>query len=247
MAFAALLGMVVNLLMLTGPIYMLQVYDRVLGSRSEETLVALSLLAGFLFAMMGLLDALRGRIMTRLGARLDRAAGGGVFARLLARGSGAAEALRGLDTVPRFLAAPVCLALFDLPWVPLFLGALWLFHPWLGGLALCGAVALILLSVGGHVWTRRRARGPPRHSLPPDGWPTRWPAAHRWCGRSAWAAPSGDGGRSCAVARGDNRWRRRISAAVRRSSRGSRGLGCNRRSWGSGPIWCCNPRCRRGR
>jgi len=163
LGFVALLGMAVNLLMLTGPIYMLQVYDRVLGSRSEETLVALTLLAGFLFAMMGVFDVLRGRIMTRLGARLDREMSGPVFAGLMrldrGRGHGAgqaAEALRGLDTVPRFLAAPVCLALFDLPWVPLFLGALWLFHPWLGWLALIGALALTGLSILGHVRTRRR-------------------------------------------------------------------------------------------
>ena len=163
LGFVALLGMAVNLLMLTGPIYMLQVYDRVLGSRSEETLVALTLLAGFLFAMMGVFDVLRGRIMTRLGARLDREMSGPVFAGLMrldrGRGHGvgqAAEALRGLDTVPRFLAAPVCLALFDLPWVPLFLGALWLFHPWLGWLALIGALALTGLSILGHIRTRRR-------------------------------------------------------------------------------------------
>src|SRR6056297_3322109 len=60
-----------NLLMLTGPLYMLQVYDRVLGSRSEATLIALSILVAFLFAIMGLLDYSRGRVMARVGARFQ--------------------------------------------------------------------------------------------------------------------------------------------------------------------------------
>jgi ABC-type protease/lipase transport system fused ATPase/permease subunit len=67
----AVFSFFVNLLMLTGPLYMLQVYDRVLGSRSEATLIALTLLVIFLYAMMGLLDFVRGRIMGRVGARFQ--------------------------------------------------------------------------------------------------------------------------------------------------------------------------------
>ena len=69
--FVALFSIFANLLMLTGPLYMLQVYDRVLGSRSEATLVALSLIVVFLYAMMGILDFTRGRVMSRVGARFQ--------------------------------------------------------------------------------------------------------------------------------------------------------------------------------
>ena len=73
--FVAVFGFFANLLMLTGPLYMLQVYDRVLGSRSEETLIALTLLVAFLYGMMGVLDYTRGRIMARAGARFTGPAG----------------------------------------------------------------------------------------------------------------------------------------------------------------------------
>ena len=69
--FVGIFSFFANLLMLTGPIYMLQIYDRVLGSRSEETLIALSLLIVFLYGIMGILDYTRGRIMTRAGARFQ--------------------------------------------------------------------------------------------------------------------------------------------------------------------------------
>lgn len=75
----------VNLLMLTGPLYMLQIYDRVLGARSEETLVALSVLVAFLFFVMGILDYARGQIMTRVGARFQSGLDGRVFAAHLQR------------------------------------------------------------------------------------------------------------------------------------------------------------------
>jgi ABC-type protease/lipase transport system fused ATPase/permease subunit len=70
-AFTGLLSVFVNLLMLTGPLFMLQIYDRVLGSRSEETLVALAILVAFLYALMGVLDWVRARVMARVGAKFQ--------------------------------------------------------------------------------------------------------------------------------------------------------------------------------
>lgn len=143
----------VNLLMLTGPIYMLQVYDRVLGSRSEETLVALSVLAAFLFLMMGILDYARGQVMTRVGARFQSGLDGRVFAAHLHRagrtpgGAGARNPLRDLEAVQRLLSSPVFLALFDIPWTPFFLAAIFVFHPYLGFLAIGGGVVLICLAL----------------------------------------------------------------------------------------------------
>ncbi len=147
------LSMAVNALMLTGPLYMLQVYDRVLGSGSEETLVALSVLLVFLFAMMGLFDHLRGRLSARVGARFQSLLDGRVFQAHLRRaaltpgGAGAGSPLRDLEAVQRLMSSPVFLALFDVPWTPLFLAAIFVFHPWLGWLAVGGGAVLIAIAV----------------------------------------------------------------------------------------------------
>ena len=143
----------VNLLMLTGPLYMLQVYDRVLGSRSEETLIALSVLVTFLFLMMGVLDHARGRVMARVGARFQSALDGRVFAAHLRRaaatpgGAGGRNPLRDVEAVQRLLASPVFLALFDIPWTPFFLAAIFIFHPFLGLLAVGGGAVLVCIAL----------------------------------------------------------------------------------------------------
>jgi ATP-binding cassette subfamily C protein len=149
---AFLFSAFVNLLMLTGPLYMLQVYDRVLGSRSEETLVALSVLVTFLFLMMGLLDHARGRVMARVAARLQSTLDGRVFrAQLrraaLVRDAGGKTPLRDLEAVQKLMSSPVFLALFDVPWTPLFVAAIFIFHPWLGWLAVGGGAVLILVAL----------------------------------------------------------------------------------------------------
>ncbi|MEM8553347.1 MAG: ABC transporter transmembrane domain-containing protein, partial [Pseudomonadota bacterium] len=118
--FVALFSVFVNLLMLTGPIFMLQVYDRVLGSRSEATLVALAALVAFLYLMMGLLDYVRGRVLARIGARFQAKLDKRVFSAAIedaaTKDRGAAAAgVRDLETVQRFLASPIMGALFDLP------------------------------------------------------------------------------------------------------------------------------------
>jgi len=142
----------VNVLMLTAPLYMLQVYDRVLVSRSEETLLALTLLMGFLFLVMGLLDHARGRIMARVGARLqdrlDARVLTAAFRRLTVapQDTAALAAQKDLDAIARFWASPVLLALFDAPWAPFFAAAIFVFHPWLGLLALGGGLVILGLS-----------------------------------------------------------------------------------------------------
>ena len=153
----ALFSMAVNALMLTGPLYMLQVYDRVLGSRSEETLVALTVLIAFLFLMMGVLDFVRGRVGARYGARLQDALDSRIFRAALARAQVTGDrqtALQDLASVQRLAASPVFMALFDLPWTPLFIAAIFMFHPWLGWLAVAGALVLIAITVVNQVMTR---------------------------------------------------------------------------------------------
>lgn len=153
LAVVALFSVLVNLLMLTGPLYMLQVYDRVLGSRSEATLFALTLLIIFLFMIMGILDHTRARIMARVGAafqaRLDRR----VFEASLSRARvapsdpAATAAQRDLEAIQRFLSSPVLIAVFDIPWTPLFIGAIFIFHPMLGWLSVAGGAILIVVTI----------------------------------------------------------------------------------------------------
>lgn len=148
-----------NLLMLTGPLYMLQVYDRVLGSRSEETLVALSLLVAFLYGVMGILDYSRGRIMARVGARFQAALDHRVFDAMVRRSAVASDSsaqtgLADLESVQRLISSPVLMAAFDLPWTPIFLAGIVLFHPWLGALALCGGGVLILITLLNQFFSR---------------------------------------------------------------------------------------------
>lgn len=155
----------VNILMLTGPLYMLQVYDRVLGSRSEETLLALTVLMAFLFGMMGFLDFTRGRILARVGAKFQAALDKRVFRAVLRydsmlnRNSDSSEnGLKELEAVRRLLSSPVFSSLFDLPFTPIFLAGILLFHPWLGALALVGGVVLVGITILNQVATSAPTR-----------------------------------------------------------------------------------------
>ncbi|AHD08288.1 type I secretion system permease/ATPase [Phaeobacter gallaeciensis] len=150
----------VNMLMLTGPLYMMQVYDRVLGSRSVETLIALSLLVVFLYGTMGVLDYARGRILARVGARFQAGLDQRVFDAMIRRSAVAPDpvaqtGLSDLESVQRLIASPVLGAAFDLPWTPIFLFGIALFHPWLGLLALGGGAVLIAIAVLNQFLSRR--------------------------------------------------------------------------------------------
>lgn len=152
----------VNLLTLTAPLYMLQVYDRVLPSGSTETLVALSLLAAFLFALMGVLDHARAGVMRRVGVRLQAALDDrvllGALSRLAAapQDTAALTSQQDLDALARFWASPALLALFDAPWTPLFIAVLFVFHPALGWLAVVGGLCLVGVS-----WLNQRSGAMP--------------------------------------------------------------------------------------
>ncbi len=141
----AFFGFFVNLLMLTGPIYMLEVYERVLTSRSGETLLALSVLAGFLFLMMGLIDVARARLTARIGARFhDRLAD-----RVNVLGPGATDRnpAGNLAMIERAYGAPVLPAIHDVFWVPVFVIALAVVHPWLGSFAALSGLTLAALMI----------------------------------------------------------------------------------------------------
>ncbi len=166
----AIFSFFANLLMLTGPLYMLQVYDRVLGSRSVETLVALSVLVVFLYGMMGLLDYARGRLLGRIGARFQSDLDPRVFDAALRRASGPGKSDNtagpaDLVAISRLFSSPVFGAVFDLPWTPVFFLGIWVFHPWLGILALVGGVILIAVTVINQVTTRAPSQAANRASV----------------------------------------------------------------------------------
>ncbi|WP_439149354.1 type I secretion system permease/ATPase [Sulfitobacter sp.] len=157
-----LFSVFVNILMLTGPLFMLQVYDRVLGSRSEETLVALFALVVVLYGLLGILDFARSRILARYGARFQTELDDRVFDAVLKqalipskRGS-PSSGQRDLETVQSLFTSPVMIALFDAPWTPLFIFAIFIFHPWLGILALVGGGLLIVIALLNNWLTRRK-------------------------------------------------------------------------------------------
>jgi ATP-binding cassette subfamily C protein len=157
----AIFSCFVNILMLTGPLYMLQVYDRVLSSRSESTLVALTVLIAALYGIMGVLDYARGRIAARVGALIQTRLDPRVFEAGLSRALVSGErgrpwsGLRDLEAVQKFMASPVLFALFDLPWTPLFIFAIFTFHPYLGWLAVFGGLLLVAVSLANQMMTRR--------------------------------------------------------------------------------------------
>lgn len=141
----------INLLVLTTSIYMLQVYDRVLSGRSLATLAYLTVIAVAALLAMGLLEVVRSRILVRLGTWLDRILSPLVFARGIenaVRGASyRAEAVRDLSTVCKFLAGGGMTALFDAPWMPIYLAFVFLLHPLLGLVAFVGAVLLFALAL----------------------------------------------------------------------------------------------------
>lgn len=155
LAACALFSAFVNLLMLTGPLFMQQVYDRVLPARSPETLAALFLLVLFLFALLALADVARTRILARCADHLQIQLDLRVFPALLGPPAGGPPPapptlLRDIDALRRALSAPVTLAAMDLPWLPVFLGALCLLHPLFGLLALAGGAGLAAITWAAH-------------------------------------------------------------------------------------------------
>lgn len=155
-----LFSMCINILMLTAPLYMLQVFDRVLSSRSTDTLFYLSLIAVLAFITLGALEGVRGHVMTRLGVWLDRRLGGTVLATsiggTLREGRAPSiQGLRDLSTLRNFLTGSAMFSIMDAPWTPIFLGVIFLLHPLIGWLALVGAINLLIVAIVNEVSTRK--------------------------------------------------------------------------------------------
>ena len=165
----ALLGVglfsaVVNILGLTGSLYMLQVYDRVLPSQSVPTLVGITIVMVWLYAVYGLLDFVRLRLLVRIGNALDRRLHAKAFAASLllpvraGQEGSRIQPIRDLDQIRSFVSGTGPTAFFDLPWLPFFLFIIYLLHPLLGLLATAGAVLSVLLTLVAESLGRASAR-----------------------------------------------------------------------------------------
>jgi PrtD family type I secretion system ABC transporter len=161
----ALVSGVVNILTLSGSLFMMEVYDRVLPSRSLPTLAGLALIVAVMYAFQGFFDVVRGRILVRLASTLDETVGHRVFKAMLkaplqgkSEGDGG-QPQRDLDQVRSFLSGGGPSAMFDLPWMPIYLAICFMFHPWIGLTALGGMVLIVFLTGLTEFLSREAAKG----------------------------------------------------------------------------------------
>ena len=148
----AVISSLVNILMLVSPVYMLQMYDRVLTSNSLETLGMLTIIAVFLLACYGGLEWTRQRVMQRIGLALGLNMANDVLSSafrssLANQSQGATQPVRDLDSIRQFMGSPTIFAFFDVPWTPIFTAVIFMFHPLMGAVAVFGAVVIFTLGL----------------------------------------------------------------------------------------------------
>jgi len=149
--FVGFFSMFVNILMLVPAIYMLQLYDRVLASRSEETLIMLTAIVVALFITMGLLEIARSKVLVKVSNKLDNLLSERIFNSLfdLANkqpGKASSMALSDLTTVKQFMTGNGLFAFFDAPWIPIYIAVLFMFHPYFGFFAIFAAIVLLIFA-----------------------------------------------------------------------------------------------------
>ena len=158
--YAAVFSAAINILMLVPSIYMLQVYDRVVTSGSESTLLMLTLIMMFLLGSMGGLEWVRSRVLVRASTFMELKLKDRVFnatyKQSLLSGNGSAQALSDLTGLRQFMTGQGLFAFFDAPWVPIYILVMFLFHPAFGWMAIFGAVVLLLLALANEKFTRKK-------------------------------------------------------------------------------------------
>ncbi len=164
----ALISCVINVLMLTGSVFMIQIYDRVLSSRSMPTLAALSAIALTAYIFQGGLDAIRARVLALVGERIDGAAGPELYKAVAAlplidpkNGQETLQPFRDLEAIRGFMSGAGPIALLDMPWLPVYIILCYLLHPLLGYTALLAACLLVIITLLAEL----RGRGPMRAAL----------------------------------------------------------------------------------
>lgn len=154
-----LFSMFINILMLVPPLYMLQLYDRVLGSRSQDTLIMLTLIVVVLFITMGLLEVVRSRVLVRVGNKLDSMLSQRIFDSLFelerkAPGRSSSMPLNDLTQVRQFMTGNGLFAFFDAPWMPIYIIVLFIFHPAFGFFAIFAAIVLVGITIANEYSTK---------------------------------------------------------------------------------------------
>ena len=157
---AIIFSFFINLLMFVSPLYMLQVYDRILTTRSETTLIAITLLAGLLLLVYAVLESVRSRVMVHAGLIFDERVAAAAFnaihrATLRQPGGNLVQGLRDVDTLREFLTGAGLIAFCDAPWFPVFVFAAFLLHPWFGWIAIAGGAVIWTLTLCNELLTRR--------------------------------------------------------------------------------------------
>lgn len=156
-----LFSMFINILMLVPPLYMLQLYDRVLGSRSQDTLIMLTLIVVVLFITMGLLEVVRSRVLVRVGNKLDSMLSQRIFDSLFelerkAPGRSSSMPLNDLTQVRQFMTGNGLFAFFDAPWMPIYIIVLFIFHPAFGFFAIFAAIVLVGITIANEYSTKEK-------------------------------------------------------------------------------------------
>ncbi len=158
----AAFSLVINILMLTGPIYMLQVYDRILTSRSMVTLIAITVLMIGLFVAMGIMEMYRSKVLARTGLKFEQTMGPSTLRLWLLRGhnfpKGMPSPMRDVATIRKFLSGSAPGSFFDIPWTPIYLAIIFMLHPLLGVLGAIGAIILIVVSIFNDRAVRKNAK-----------------------------------------------------------------------------------------
>jgi PrtD family type I secretion system ABC transporter len=158
--FAVLIfSMIINLLVLISPLYMLQIYDRVLISGSSETLLLLSIIAIFLLVLLGVLEVIRSRILVRVSLSMDDKLSNRIFdsifaSSLVSSSSNQSQSIRDLGVLRQFMTGTGLFAFFDAPWTPLYIAVIFSIHPWLGFLSLAGAILIFILALATEIVSR---------------------------------------------------------------------------------------------
>jgi ATP-binding cassette subfamily C protein len=157
---AVVFSLFINILLLVTPLYMLQIYDRVLSTRSHSTLITITVIAALMLLVYAVLETLRTQVLVRAGLLFDHDLAGAVFnaihrGMLRQSGNNLVQGLRDVDALREFLTGSGLIAFCDAPWFPVFVGASFLLHPWFGWLALFGAVVIWSLTLTNELLTKR--------------------------------------------------------------------------------------------
>lgn len=157
--YVGIFSLFINLLMLVPSLYMLQIYDRVMISRSGGTLLMLTLITVWMFVTMGVLEFVRSRLLVRWGTRFDSLLNTRIYSLIMAAaikypGNGNAQPLADLNSIRQFLTGNGPFAFFDTPWIPVYLALLFFFHPWTGWFSVFAALTLITVAIANEIQTR---------------------------------------------------------------------------------------------